>query len=380
MGKTLFVGCLFFLLTIGLLPAYSSDAIVPQGQTIAGSARANPSETANLQSVKLDLLDSEDQQGENQGEEDRVWFGVSASLNVFSLDLSTRKYSVGVSPGIGYGIRWSPAWWKVTDTFLGLDFFLNGQLVNIDTTDEFDYFKLSLTPVVTLVDAVSAGIGLSYEFSLRPSIYPDTIAAVFTFGLATSWGSSVPENRTDADANKRIALKKPKETRLKKDYLSVGTGLSVLFPMDVYGDFLDVGYFPVAEVLYNMSFDPLVFGFGILSGLSYNATKPAEYFSYDLLGIPVGASVTLETNWASPIAAFIDESAGAMVNMINYTQTYSGATNGTTTRFFTSTSLGGGFYFSPQFALKVFGNILFVFFPQSVYFAISPGAKIEINF
>ena len=52
-----------------------------------------------------------------------LWLGLSASIQVFKINMQTRDYSVGLIPGIGYGIKWKPEFWTLSEALLGLDLF-----------------------------------------------------------------------------------------------------------------------------------------------------------------------------------------------------------------------------------------------------------------
>ncbi len=52
-----------------------------------------------------------------------LWLGLSANIQLFIIDLQSREYRVGVTPGIGYGLKWRPSFWTISKALLALDFF-----------------------------------------------------------------------------------------------------------------------------------------------------------------------------------------------------------------------------------------------------------------
>ena len=116
--------------------------------------------------------------------EPEIFFGMSANLSLVRINLATRKYTLGVEPGLAFGFQWQPAWWKATASLLGLDLLIWATFEDMDSKDDLDYFQITAIPVLTLIGAVSAGVGATYSIALKPGA-KDTLAFIFSFGLST---------------------------------------------------------------------------------------------------------------------------------------------------------------------------------------------------
>ena len=87
-----------------------------------------------------------------------LWFGPAASLDFFVWEAKSHDYKLGVSPGIGYGIHWKPAWWTATDAFISLDFYV--QMQAITASGSFSYFNVDFIPTLSFFDWFGVGVGL----------------------------------------------------------------------------------------------------------------------------------------------------------------------------------------------------------------------------
>jgi hypothetical protein len=120
-------------------------------------------------------------------EKDFFWFGLSANLNLVYVNLTTRKYEMGFNPGIAYGFKWRPVWWTFTKSFLSIDMLMSATFRSFDENNDPDYFDITLVPVLTLIDTLSAGLGCSYKLALKEEA-KDTLEIIFSFSLSMSIG------------------------------------------------------------------------------------------------------------------------------------------------------------------------------------------------
>lgn len=114
-----------------------------------------------------------------------VWVGPSVGLNVFTIDLKTRQSQLGLIPGVGYGVKWKPAGWTLTDDVLALDVFVQGSL--LDQTSQVPgakWFTVQLMPIVTIIDWVSVGFG--FEDYIAVDSAPGGFHPIFSFGINKS--------------------------------------------------------------------------------------------------------------------------------------------------------------------------------------------------
>jgi len=115
----------------------------------------------------------------------QVWLGPSIGLNIFSKDLTTGTYQLGIVPGVGYGVKWRPAWYTLTDDLLAFDLFVQASLVDqTSQTPGAKWFTISFMPILTVMDWFSAGIGPDEYIAVDSA--PGGLHWVFMFGMQKS--------------------------------------------------------------------------------------------------------------------------------------------------------------------------------------------------
>ena len=117
---------------------------------------------------------------------EQLWLGVSVGLDIVVIDLKERSYKIGLVPGIGYGLKWRPDWWTLTDSFLGLDLFVEFSFQDYANSGKFDSFLIDLLPIVNIFDWLSVGAGVRWIISLDPDIVKDDYRGIISFGIKTS--------------------------------------------------------------------------------------------------------------------------------------------------------------------------------------------------
>jgi hypothetical protein len=111
-----------------------------------------------------------------------LWLAPSVGLDVFSLDTTSKEYRAGLIPGVGYGLKWKPSGWTLTDAVLSLDLFVQANLLEPDDEAGSKFFAVDALPIVTVIDWVSVGFGPSVRLSLTDGI-DDTTHWIFSFGV-----------------------------------------------------------------------------------------------------------------------------------------------------------------------------------------------------
>jgi len=114
-----------------------------------------------------------------------VFAGPSIGFDAFLREGITGKYSMGVLPGAGYGVKWQH---KKTDPsaspnpYLAIDLFLSGLLSEEDSVHKGnDYFNIDVLPTVTVGNWVSIGYGQRIKIGLEG--LPTIKRPLFTFGI-----------------------------------------------------------------------------------------------------------------------------------------------------------------------------------------------------
>ncbi len=113
-----------------------------------------------------------------------ISFGLSANLDLVHINLSTRQYVLGFTPGLAFGVKYGPPWWTMSDSFIGLDALLGASFINLDAEPDLEYFQINAIPVLSLASYLSLGLGVSYNLALKKEA-KDTLELIFTFGLSS---------------------------------------------------------------------------------------------------------------------------------------------------------------------------------------------------
>lgn len=109
-----------------------------------------------------------------------IYFGPSVAFNVFQRESKTGDYTLGVIPGVGYGIKWNPFEWK--DGFLlGLDLFVQA---DVNESGDKKYFTIDFLPVITVLNWVHIGYGPRWNIGLDGTKNANT--GVFLIGITKS--------------------------------------------------------------------------------------------------------------------------------------------------------------------------------------------------
>lgn len=106
----------------------------------------------------------------------------SVGFDFFIRESQSGSYKMGIIPGVGYGLKWDPGWWKTTKYFLSLDLFVQGLLSNeLESHDGNDYFDVDVLPVITVIDWFGVGFGSRFKIGLEN--VPSKQRWIFSFGI-----------------------------------------------------------------------------------------------------------------------------------------------------------------------------------------------------
>jgi hypothetical protein len=113
------------------------------------------------------------------------WFSPSVGFDIFSYDVKTHAYSLGIIPGVGYGLKYCPAGWTATSAVFAVDLFVQAGLLDESATvPGGNYFAIQAIPIVTFLDWFSVGFGPDELIGL--STAPSELHWLFSFGLRKS--------------------------------------------------------------------------------------------------------------------------------------------------------------------------------------------------
>lgn len=118
-----------------------------------------------------------------------LWFGPSASFDVFTKEMKTGEYTIGAIPGIGYGLKWNPFRWE-NHYLIGLDVYAQAALMDrakvldgegVETDIDARYFSVKLLPAISLLNWVHVGYGPLFNIGLKDT--KGYITGVFLIGV-----------------------------------------------------------------------------------------------------------------------------------------------------------------------------------------------------
>jgi hypothetical protein len=107
----------------------------------------------------------------------------SVGLNVFNRDNVTGTSNIGLTPGVGYGFKWTPSGHS-NNTAIAVDLYA-AAVVNSNNTN---YFSFSLLPIITFFNWISIGYGGDAEFAINNTVKDKPIGSIFTIGISKSIG------------------------------------------------------------------------------------------------------------------------------------------------------------------------------------------------
>ena len=109
-------------------------------------------------------------------------FTTSVGVDIFTRESKSGAYKIGIMPGYGVGLKYTPKWWTATKYLLALDVFMQGlPSDDLETHEGNDYFNIDILPVITFMDWFGVGYGLRIKIGLEE--VPSELRMVFSFGI-----------------------------------------------------------------------------------------------------------------------------------------------------------------------------------------------------
>jgi hypothetical protein len=114
-----------------------------------------------------------------------IWLAPSVGINGYSYSSRDGFWSLGATPGVGYGVRWLPSWWDKTAAFLALD--LYGQLALVGGGGQTRSLAIDLLPTVTFANLLGGGCGGRWRLPTEAGQASER-SLVCTIGFVTTAG------------------------------------------------------------------------------------------------------------------------------------------------------------------------------------------------
>lgn len=130
-----------------------------------------------------------------------LYFQPTIGIAGFWVDFRSKEYELGFAPGLGYGIKYKPEWWRNNKTanvadklpFIGIDMFIQAKTVkrtklvpitNYKVTK--DYFSIEPMLCFSFLDWIYAGYGPRILIALNKG-GTTKFSHIMTLGLGTSF-------------------------------------------------------------------------------------------------------------------------------------------------------------------------------------------------
>jgi hypothetical protein len=110
-----------------------------------------------------------------------LYLAPSVGFDAFVRDNSSNEWKAGVIPGVGYGIKWRPSSYTLTQNLLALDVFMQAAMAS-------DRFDIDLLPVLTVFDWVGVGFGYRWQLATTAGV-SDKGGTLFSIGIHKSLAS-----------------------------------------------------------------------------------------------------------------------------------------------------------------------------------------------
>lgn len=114
----------------------------------------------------------------------RIYFDIGVQFGgvAFNLD-RPRAVLAGFNAGTGYGFRWLPDFWKLSDAFFSIDLFINAGFAARE--DAGDVLALGFTAVFSFMNIVGGGFGYQWEIGFGDA--PDDSTPIGVLGVVHSF-------------------------------------------------------------------------------------------------------------------------------------------------------------------------------------------------
>ena len=150
-------------------------------------------------------------------------------------------------------------------------------------------------------------------------------------------------------------------------------------PTGEYSPAFALAWTPQISAAYNVCKSWGSIGIGILSGSNIQPTNETAAYQSVLLSIPAAALVRYTTNFDSPLSLFIEAAGGVAINILHYTETYTGRTDYSSVKPFLYPAAGIGFSIGGVLNLSGCCGFMMIFYDDAVYMGISPGIRFGID-
>ena len=182
-GGTVLETILLWALPADLLKKGAASAALIFALLIPATAEASPARLVADCAQQDEHLSASTNQIEKVCTRPRVYFDIGVQFGGAAFKLSRpREQLVGFNAGSGYGFRWLPDFWTLSDSFIAIDLFVVAGFVSREEGDSLD---LGLTAMLTFGNLVGGGFG--YQWSLGFKGAPDAQTPIGVLGIVHSF-------------------------------------------------------------------------------------------------------------------------------------------------------------------------------------------------
>lgn len=164
-----------------------------------------------------------------------------------------------------------------------------------------------------------------------------------------------------------------------KNYFSIITGFGITFPLEYWGDIMNMGYYPLLSAGYSFGLNWGRPGIFIISGITIESIIPDLEQSYTMFAIPVCLGISYRTNFSVPFYAFTEAAGGAVISFYQYHEEEEQDLNTFTAAPLMIGQVGIGAELFPWLHLSAYFRFSWILFSSVAYYDLSPGVRIEYN-
>ena len=160
-------------------------------------------------------------------------------------------------------------------------------------------------------------------------------------------------------------------------YFTLGFGFGVAFPLGLVSEVMDLGVaLDFCSDLY-INFPWGALGFGLMAGVLSETANDTVTSPYNMSSIPIAFNVRYVTRFMVPFYLSLGISAGAVLNVISYRDSFYDDISRPNWRYFVAPSVGAGLYITRQIGVSLWGALPIIPFNVTPYVGATAGLRID---
>lgn len=160
-------------------------------------------------------------------------------------------------------------------------------------------------------------------------------------------------------------------------YGSMGFGFGITFPIGMMSGIMDLGTSVEMSGALGINFPWGALSFGLQGGAIGHTANPEVTSPYNLGSLPIALSVRYDTRFMVPFFLSAALSGGAVINLINYRDTFYDERSRTNAKMFLAPAIGVGLYISRDFGISIWQSMPMILFEGTAYTGSTLSLRVE---